>query len=253
MSLLHDPELSPAELDELLLSLGEPSCSSCSSIPPPAPLKESKRRKLSVAVAAEEFMEHDDRGLPVAYDEDTRKARKMARNRKAAAVSRERKKQRVDELEEQVARLEAENRLLKHRLAHASSGSDTTSDTTSDVGEWWPVSQQPEAFWPYAPLKKDCTPPPSPARLRLLAFLLLMPMLNLLCPSTLSRSSTSSTTAVSSEPVAAEEPKWGMDELARHAACGAEPGPYPGDTSPRRCVTMSAARSPSPSPVAVRA
>ena len=69
-----------------------------------------------MAEQAEEQMECDEAGLPVAVDEDTRKARKMARNRRAAAMSRERKKQRVDELEELVAALQQENASLKRRL-----------------------------------------------------------------------------------------------------------------------------------------
>ena len=51
----------------------------------------------------------DEEGLPLALDEETRKARRMARNRRAAAESRDRKKRRVDELEGQVEVLEREN------------------------------------------------------------------------------------------------------------------------------------------------
>lgn len=129
-------------------------------------------------------MECDEAGLPVAVDENTRKARKMARNRRAAAMSRERKKQRVDELEELVAALQQENASLKRRLA--SSGSET-SETTSDV-ELWPLSQQPEAFWlTYAPLKQACTPPPLHA-----LFPRLLASLWTLCLSTLSQMTTTS-------------------------------------------------------------
>lgn len=171
------PDLSMAELDELLVccdpsedsslpsSSSLPASLSASPVPPPSlsvtvacGSKKRPNRQPTVAVRAEQSMDHDERGLPVAVDEETRQARKMARNRKAAAVSRERKKQRVDELEEQVARLQEENSRLKSQLAQQSGGSET-SETTSDV-EWWPVSQQPEAFWTYAPLKKACTPPP---------------------------------------------------------------------------------------------
>ena len=171
------PDLSNSELEDLLVSLSDPSdgtaslTSSTSSSPVPrltlaAPSNNKKRpnRQPTAAVAAEEWMERDERGLPVAVDEETRQARKMARNRRAAAVSRERKKQRVEELEEQVARLQEENARLKRQLAQTDSGSET-SETTSDV-EWWPISQQPEAFWTYAPLKKDCTPPPLHSLLR---------------------------------------------------------------------------------------
>lgn len=168
--MLDHRELDNEELDDLLISLvgGDSNASSSAAspiLPPAVPARHATRRP-TVAVAAEELMEHDERGLPVAMDEETRKARKMARNRRAAAVSRERKKQRVDELEAQVARLEAENRQLKRKLELCSSGSETseTVDTASDV-EWWPISQQPEAFWTLAPLKKVCTPPPFPRRL----------------------------------------------------------------------------------------
>merc|ERR1719426_157388 len=114
-------------------------------------------------------MECDEAGLPLALDEETRKARKMARNRRAAAVSRERKKQRVEELSEQVERLQAENAWLKRQLARSRSGSET-SETISDV-EWWPISQQPAVFWTYAPLKKACTLPPFPTLITLLTSL----------------------------------------------------------------------------------
>merc|ERR1719473_2183401 len=134
-------------------------------------------------------MECDEAGLPLALDEETRKARKMARNRRAAAVSRERKKQRVEELSEQVERLQAENAWLKRQLARSRSGSET-SETISDV-EWWPISQQPEAFWTYAPLKKVCTPPPLPALISRLFASLWTLCLSMLCRSTSSRSSPS--------------------------------------------------------------
>merc|ERR1719453_730483 len=140
------PDLSTSELDDLLVSLADPSdgtasLTSSSSPVLAAPSNNKKRpnRQPTAAVAAEEWMERDERGLPVAVDEETRQARKMARNRRAAAVSRERKKQRVEELEEQVARLQEENARLKRQLAQTDSGSET-SETTSDV-EWWPISQ----------------------------------------------------------------------------------------------------------------
>ena len=204
--------LTSDELDELLVSLTDagsstlssslptddgpsaPSSSSSSPIPPPLHITASKKRPTrqpTVAEQAEELMDCDETGLPVAVDEDTRKARKMARNRRAAAVSRERKKQRVDELEEQVAALQQENASLKRRLACGSSGSET-SETTSDV-ESWPLSQQPEAFWlTYAPLKQACTPPPLHA-----LFPRLLASLWTLCLSTLSQITTTTSSACS--------------------------------------------------------
>ena len=210
--------LTSDELDELLISLtnagsctlsswspidhGSSAPSSSSSSPPsssssppvhrPLLINASKKRPVrqsTVAEQAEEQMECDEAGLPVAVDENTRKARKMARNRRAAAMSRERKKQRVDELEELVAALQQENASLKRRLAF--SGSET-SETTSDV-ESWPLSQQPEAFWlTYAPLKQACTPPSLHA-----LFPRLLASLWTLCLSTLSRMTTTTSSACS--------------------------------------------------------
>jgi hypothetical protein len=208
--------LTSDELDELLISLtnagsrtlsssapiddssSAPSSSSSSSpVLPPLLITASKKRPTrqpTVAEQAEELMDCDETGLPVAVDEDTRKARKMARNRRAAAVSRERKKQRVDELEEQVAALQQENASLKRRLACGSSGSET-SETISDV-ESWPLSQQPEAFWlTYAPLKQACTPPPFHALLpRLLASLWTLCFLTLRMTTTTSSACSAATT-----------------------------------------------------------
>ena len=119
-------ELTTVELDALIFSLTDDgsntlpssdgsitlSSSSSSSPPRPSPITTPRKRpnrQPTMAKQAEELMDCDDAGLPVAVDEDTRKARKMARNRRAAAVSRDRKKQRVDELEDQVAALQQEN------------------------------------------------------------------------------------------------------------------------------------------------
>ena len=225
--------LTSDELDELLISLtnagsrtlsssspvddGSSAPSSSSSalpVPPQVLITASKKRPTrqpTVAEQAEEFLDCDETGLPVAVDEDTRKARKMARNRRAAAVSRERKKQRVDELEEQVAALQQENALLKRRLA-CGSGSET-SETTSDM-ESWPLSQQPEAFWlTYAPLKQACTPPPFHALLpRLLASLWT------LCLSTLSQMTTTTSSACSAALT--------TDAPARASTSPSEPRPH---------------------------
>lgn len=215
---LQDVELSQAALDDLIRSLGPspapydmgmapspaafpppsppthcPSPTAPFSPPPSAPPLAASRkqgRRPSKAAEAEEFMDHDANGLPVAVDEETRKARKMARNRRAAAVSRERKKQRVDELEEQVRQLQRENAQLKHKLSMAGCGSET-SETTSDM-EWGLLSQQPEVFWtPYAPLMKVCTPPPFLALRRFLPLLVticLTALFRLRCSPSSSRS-----------------------------------------------------------------
>ena len=240
--------LTSDELDELLISLtnagsrtlscspidhGSSAPSSSSSSPPsssssppvhrPLLISASKKRP-TVAEQAEEQMECDEAGLPVAVDEDTRKARKMARNRRAAAMSRERKKQRVDELEELVAALQQENASLKRRLAF--SGSET-SETTSDV-ESWPLSQQPEAFWlTYAPLKQACTPPPFHALLpRLLASLWT------LCLSTLSQMTTTTSSACSAAAT--------TDAPARASTFPSEPRPHP--IAHGRCIPCGRAR-----------
>ena len=238
--------LTSDELDELLISLTDagsstlssssptddgpsaPSSSSSSPVPPPLHITASKKRPTrqpTVAEQAEELMDCDEAGLPVAVDEDTRKARKMARNRRAAAVSRERKKQRVDELEEQVAALQQENALLKRRLA-CGSGSET-SETTSDV-ESWPLSQQPEAFWlTYAPLKQACTPPPFHA-----LFPRLLASLWTLCLSTLSQMTTTTSSACSAAAT--------TDAPARASTFPSEPRPHP--IAHGRCIPCGRAR-----------
>jgi len=213
---LQDVELSQVALDDLIRSLG-PSPAPCdmgmapslAAFPPPSPPThcpsptapfsprpsalplDASRKQGRRPSQAEELMDHDANGLPVAVDEETRKARKMARNRRAAAVSRERKKQRVDVLEDQVKQLQQENAQLKHKLAMAGCGSET-SETTSDM-EWGLLSQQPEVFWtPYAPLMKVCTPPPFLALRRLLALLATI-CLTALCRPRCSPSSSRST------------------------------------------------------------
>lgn len=54
--------------------------------------------------------------LPMAVDEETRRLRRMARNRRAAAVSRQRKKAHVEQLQSQLDALRAENDQLRQRL-----------------------------------------------------------------------------------------------------------------------------------------
>jgi len=56
---------------------------------------------------------------PPAFDEESRKERKMARNRRAAANSRARKKEKLDTLAAQVAELQRENASLRRRLTDA--------------------------------------------------------------------------------------------------------------------------------------
>ena len=230
-------ELTTVELDALIFSLTDDgsntlpssdgsitlSSSSSSSPPRPSPITTPRKRpnrQPTMAKQAEELMDCDDAGLPVAVDEDTRKARKMARNRRAAAVSRDRKKQRVDELEDQVAALQQENVWLKRRLTCRSSGSET-SETTSDV-ESWPLSQQPEAFWTYAPQKQVCNPPLFHALLpRLLASLWTL-CLSTLCLSTLCQMTSNPSSACSATATTDAH----ADAPVRASTSPSEPRPY---------------------------
>ena len=86
-----EPQL--GDLDSLLMSL----------------VSEGSPRSDDTETICVEDLLVDEEGLPLALDEETRKARRMARNRRAAAESRDRKKRRVDELEGQVEVLEREN------------------------------------------------------------------------------------------------------------------------------------------------
>ena len=55
-------------------------------------------------------------------DDEARKAQRMARNRRAAATSRARKKEHLESLQAQVDRLQAENAALRRRLSAADGG-----------------------------------------------------------------------------------------------------------------------------------
>ena len=95
-----DPEDEPqlGDLDSLLMSL----------------VSEGSPRSDDTETICVDDLLVDEEGLPLALDEETRKARRMARNRRAAAESRDRKKRRVDELEGQVEVLERENSAPAH-------------------------------------------------------------------------------------------------------------------------------------------
>ena len=88
---LDEPQL--GDLDSLLMSL----------------VSEGSPRSDDTETICVDDLLVDEEGLPFALDDQTRKARRMARNRRAAAESRDRKKRRVDELEGQVEVLEREN------------------------------------------------------------------------------------------------------------------------------------------------
>mmetsp|Transcript_28981 Transcript_28981/g.92423 ORF Transcript_28981/g.92423 Transcript_28981/m.92423 type:complete len:224 (-) Transcript_28981:353-1024(-) len=67
---------------------------------------------------------HDDGPTSVMTEDDARKAQRMARNRRAAATSRARKKEHLESLQSQVDRLQAENAELRRRLKDAGLMSD---------------------------------------------------------------------------------------------------------------------------------
>merc|ERR1711920_485293 len=92
--------------------------------------------------------------LPPAVDEETRRLRRMARNRRAAAVSRQRKKAHVESLQSQLDALRAENEQLRQRLRDA--GLLSESDTHDQHGQPQPYVQQPEALWNCS-LQLECT------------------------------------------------------------------------------------------------
>merc|ERR1711920_742581 len=92
--------------------------------------------------------------LPLAVDEETRRLRRMARNRRAAAVSRQRKKAHVESLQSQLDALRAENEQLRQRLRDA--GLLSESDTHDQHGQPQPYVQQPEALWNRS-LQLECT------------------------------------------------------------------------------------------------
>lgn len=120
------------------------------------PARPSAQPRSKRKIDEDDGVELDEKGLPIAIDEETRRQRKMARNRRAAADSRARKKEKTDTLEARVAELEAENARLRAQLARvegAKQGAMSTrsEDERSDHATRRPISQQPEAFWTYSP------------------------------------------------------------------------------------------------------
>jgi len=155
------------ELDELLVSLmqghedvpGSPSSTSTESVIEsvghstvtvlPAPMRAPKR-SAALAASSEEY--------PLAYDEETRKARKMARNRRAAATSRQRKKEQMDSLATLVHELQEENACLRRRLQSVgllSEGCDAHQDLERPISIRQPAvlprthSPQLECYQPF--------------------------------------------------------------------------------------------------------
>merc|ERR1712060_724244 len=91
--------------------------------------------------------------LPMAVDEETRRLRRMARNRRAAAVSRQRKKAHVELLQSQLDALREENERLRRRLSDAGLLSENEHNQHTPPQ---PYVQQPEALWNRS-LQLECT------------------------------------------------------------------------------------------------
>ena len=110
-----------------------------------------------------------DAELPEAVDEESRVARRKARNRRAAADSRERKKAAQDGMALEMEALRAENAELRRLLAatYAPTDIDTDTTTTTDRStrraaaetDQWPIFQQPAAFWTPSPQLEASQPP----------------------------------------------------------------------------------------------
>lgn len=130
--------------------------------------------------------EGEGEGSAAASEEEARKAQRMARNRRAAATSRARKKEHLETLQAQVERLEAENAELRRRLSDAGLASDEPHAAECERlgGEALrgsrPYGQQPAALcWTSQPPQLGLTTLPTPPRGRTL--LALAPLLLLCC------------------------------------------------------------------------
>jgi len=163
-------QLTGDDIDELLLSLievpsfppGSPASSAETDEVPPSydltdlaeltQLPEEAELALRLSKGACGSSCSDE--LPMAVDEETRRLRRMARNRRAAAVSRQRKKAHVESLQSQLDALRAENEQLRQRLSDA--GLLSESDTHDQHGQPQPYVQQPEALWNCS-LQLECT------------------------------------------------------------------------------------------------
>jgi len=150
-------QLTGDDIDELLLSLievpsfppGSPASSAETDEVPPSydltdlaeltQLPEEAEVALRLSKGACGSSCSDE--LPMAVDEETRRLRRMARNRRAAAVSRQRKKAHVESLQSQLDALRAENEQLRQRLSDA--GLLSESDTHDQHGQPQPYVQQP--------------------------------------------------------------------------------------------------------------
>lgn len=103
-------------------------------------------------------------------EDDARKAQRMARNRRAAATSRARKKEHLESLQSQVDSLQAENAELRRRLLDAGLMSD---EREGQLGRR-PYGLQPAALsWTHSPQLEYPLPTPQ------LAFTLVLALLRL--------------------------------------------------------------------------
>merc|ERR1712087_203123 len=163
-------QLTGDDIDELLLSLievpsfppGSPASSAETDEVPPSydltdlaeltQLPEEAEVALRLSKGACGSSCSDE--LPMAVDEETRRLRRMARNRRAAAVSRQRKKAHVEQLQSQLDALRAENEQLRRRLSDA--GLLSENDAHDQHSQPQPYVQQPEALWNRS-LQLECT------------------------------------------------------------------------------------------------
>mmetsp|Transcript_17016 Transcript_17016/g.28425 ORF Transcript_17016/g.28425 Transcript_17016/m.28425 type:complete len:258 (-) Transcript_17016:187-960(-) len=193
--------LSADDLNDIVLSLlsedaasedttpGSPASTSTEDLPlPPDTLElshcaptvvaHSVQRKRALELAARSTVEQ----LPPAVDDESRKARRMARNRRAAATSRARKKEHLEVLQMQLDALQAENRELRQRLMSAGLMNENEKN---DRGGRWPVyAKQPAVLLCEThSLQLECTQPLPP----MIAVFLLALLLLLCLPRQLSR------------------------------------------------------------------
>jgi len=169
MALESAAEAELASLIDALIDPNEPQlrlpspASSDSSAPtaPPSP------PRLALHAGAKRSLY--DAELPEAVDEESRVARRKARNRRAAADSRERKKAAQDGMALEMEALRAENAELRRLLAATYAPTDIDTDTTTTTDrtarraaaetDQWPIFQQPAAFWTPSPQLEASQPP----------------------------------------------------------------------------------------------
>jgi hypothetical protein len=140
---------------------------------PDAPLIVSlQEHSVKPARRASRKRSHDDNtsGTSAMTEDDVRKAQRMARNRRAAATSRARKKEHLESLQAQVDSLQAENAELRRRLKDAGLMSDELEEKLGRR----PYGLQPAALsWTYSPQLEYPLPTPQ------LAFTLVLALLRL--------------------------------------------------------------------------